>query len=53
VRYHRVLDPLNPADAGKAVEFDSFTLRRRRRDAGDEADAGQEGRAPELVPAGA
>ncbi len=32
VRYQRVLDPLNPADTGKEVEFDSFTLRRRRRD---------------------
>jgi hypothetical protein len=32
VRYQRVLDPLNPADTGKEVEFDSFTLRRRRHD---------------------
>jgi len=39
VRYRRVLDPLNPADAGKTVEFDSFTLRRRRRDGEGEAEA--------------
>jgi hypothetical protein len=38
VRYLRVLDPLNPADAGKQVEFDSFTLRRRRRDGEGEAE---------------
>lgn len=42
VRYHRVLDPLNPADAGKQVEFDAFTLRRRRRD-GDEGEQEREG----------
>jgi len=52
VRYHRVLDPLNPADAGKVVEFDSFTLRRRRRDGGDDADAEREGSEPQLVTAG-
>jgi len=51
VRYHRVLDPLNPADTGKVVEFDSFTLRRRRRDGGDEMDGGRESSAPQLVPA--
>jgi hypothetical protein len=44
VRYLRVLDPLNPADAGKQVEFDSFTLRRRRRDGEGEAE-------PEAKPA--
>ncbi|HEY4865307.1 MAG TPA: metallophosphoesterase family protein [Candidatus Dormibacteraeota bacterium] len=32
VRYHRVLDPTNPADTGKARDYDSFTLRRRRSD---------------------
>jgi hypothetical protein len=32
VRYHRVLDPANPADLGKVREYDSFTLRRRRTD---------------------
>jgi len=45
VRYQRVLDPLNPADAGKQVEFDSLTLRRRRRDGDDKAqetEAGQQ-----------
>jgi len=36
VRYHRVLDPLNPADTGKEVEFDSFSLRRRRSDGGEQ-----------------
>jgi hypothetical protein len=51
VRYQRVLNPLNPADAGKQVEFDSFTLRRRRRDGGEDAEGGREGSAPELVTA--
>ena len=32
VRYQRVLNPNNPADAGKEVNFDSFTLRRPRSD---------------------
>jgi hypothetical protein len=32
VRYHRVLDPTNPADTGKVSDYDSFTLRRRRPD---------------------
>lgn len=42
VHYHRVLDPLNPAaDTGKQVEFDSFVLRRRRRD-GEEGEAQRE-----------
>src|SRR5262249_60218869 len=36
VRYHRTLDPANPADSGKVREFDSFTLRRRRADGEDE-----------------
>jgi hypothetical protein len=51
VRYHRVLNPLNPADVGKVVEFDSFTLRRRRRDGGEDAEGGREGSVPELVTA--
>ena len=38
VRYQRVLNPANPADAGKAVNYDSFTLRRRRRDGGGSND---------------
>jgi hypothetical protein len=29
------LDPQNPADAGKQVEFDSFVLRRRRSNGND------------------
>lgn len=50
VRYQRVLDPLNPADVGKAVEFDSFTLRRRRRD-GDGGDHSQGDVSKELIAA--
>ena len=44
VRYHRVLDPLNPADAGKQVEFDAFTLRRRRRDEDQDEEEREAGR---------
>lgn len=51
VSYHRVLDPLNAADAGKVVDFDSFTLRRRRRDGGDDSEGGREGSTPALVTA--
>ena len=35
VRYHRVLDPSNPADAGKVIDYDAFQLRRRRGDSGE------------------
>ena len=44
VRYHRVLDPLNPADTGKQVEFDAFTLRWRRRDEDEDAEQREGGR---------
>lgn len=52
VRYHRVLDPLNPSDAGKPVEFDAFTLRRRRRDEDeDEGEQEREGGRKQVVTA--
>jgi len=50
VHYHRVLDPQNPADNGKEVEFDSFVLRRRRSDSDEEKPGRRAGTEAERQP---